>query len=36
MGNPDKALEVFRKLAQLDFAYRDINERINKLRQTGA
>jgi len=31
-GNNEKALEVFRKLAQLDFAYKDVSERINELR----
>ncbi len=30
----DKALEVYRKLAQLDFGYRDVSARVDKLRQT--
>ena len=31
----DKALEVYRKLAQLDFNYRDVSQRVEKLRKTG-
>jgi len=31
----DKALEVYRKLAQLDFNYRDVSHRVEKLRKTG-
>jgi tetratricopeptide (TPR) repeat protein len=31
-GKEDKALEIYRKLAQLDFAYRDIRQRVDKLR----
>ncbi len=31
-GDTEKALEVFRKIAQLDFAYKDVSKRIDKLR----
>jgi len=31
-GDTDKALEIFRKLAQVDFAYRDVSQRVDKLR----
>lgn len=31
-GNAEKAMELYRKIAQLDFAYKDIREQINKLR----
>ena len=33
-GNTEKALEIYRKIAQLDFAYKDIHQQINKLRGT--
>lgn len=32
-GQVDKALEIYRKLAQLDFGYKDIRKRIDKLRK---
>jgi tetratricopeptide (TPR) repeat protein len=32
-GDAQKALETYRKLAQIDFAYKDISERVDKLRQ---
>ena len=32
-GNSDKALELYRKIAQLDFAYKDIRQQIDKLRK---
>jgi len=32
MGQADKALEIYRKIAQLDFAYKDLGARITKLR----
>jgi tetratricopeptide (TPR) repeat protein len=32
MGQADKALEIYRKIAQLDFAYKDVSSRIGKLR----
>ena len=32
MGQADKALEIYRKIAQLDFAYKDLGARIAKLR----
>jgi len=31
-GETEKALEVYRKIAQLDFAYKDVSERVDKLR----
>ena len=31
-GNDEKALEIYRKIAQLDFAYKDIRQQIDKLR----
>ncbi|MBN1807018.1 MAG: hypothetical protein JW837_17350 [Sedimentisphaerales bacterium] len=31
-GNADKALEVFRKIAQIDFGYKDVSQRVDKLR----
>jgi len=33
-GDTDKALEIYRKLAQLDFAYKDVSQRVDKLRGT--
>lgn len=33
-GKTEKALEIYRKLAQLDFGYKDISQRVNKLRST--
>ena len=32
-GEKDKALEVFRKIAQLDFGYKDVSQRVDKLRK---
>jgi tetratricopeptide (TPR) repeat protein len=32
-GDTEKALEVYRKIAQLDFAYKDVSERVDKLRR---
>jgi len=34
-GEGEKALEIYRKIAQLDFAYKDIRKRIDALRGTG-
>ncbi len=34
-GDVEKALEIFRKIAQLDFAYKDVRQRIDELRKTG-
>ncbi len=34
-SQPDKALEVYRKLAQLDFNYKDVAQRVDKLRNKG-
>jgi tetratricopeptide (TPR) repeat protein len=31
-GAIDKALGVYRKIAQLDFAYKDVSERVDRLR----
>ncbi|MDD5063225.1 MAG: tetratricopeptide repeat protein [Phycisphaerae bacterium] len=31
-GNTEKALEIYRKIAQLDFGYKDIRQQIDKLR----
>ncbi|MHC4618988.1 MAG: tetratricopeptide repeat protein [Planctomycetota bacterium] len=31
-GDTEKALEIYRKLAQLDFGFRDVRERVAKLR----
>ncbi len=30
----DQALEIYRKIAQIDFAYKDVKDRIEKLRQS--
>jgi len=32
-GKKEQALELYRKLAQLDFAYRDVSQRVNNLRK---
>jgi tetratricopeptide (TPR) repeat protein len=34
-GQKEKALELYRKIAQVDFAYRDASKRVDKLRQEG-
>jgi tetratricopeptide (TPR) repeat protein len=31
-GNAEKAMELYRKIAQLDFAYKDVRQQIDKLR----
>jgi tetratricopeptide (TPR) repeat protein len=31
-GDKDKALEIYRKIAQYDFSYKDVSERVSKLR----
>lgn len=33
-GDGEKALELYRKIAQLDFAYKDVHKRIDKFRGT--
>lgn len=33
-GENDKALEIYRKLAQLDFNYKDVRKRVNDLRES--
>ncbi len=35
LGRADEALEIFRKIAQLDFGYKDVRSRIGALRQKG-
>ena len=32
-GEPDEALKIFRKIAQLDFAYKDVSKRVDSLRK---
>jgi tetratricopeptide (TPR) repeat protein len=32
-GDIDKALEIYRKIAQIDFAYRDVSQRVDNLRK---
>lgn len=34
-GNTAKALELYRKIAQVDFAYKDVSQRVDRLRQKG-
>jgi len=34
-GDAEKALQIYRKIAQLDFAYKDVHKRIDELRKTG-
>ena len=34
-GDTEKALEIYRKIAQLDFAYKDVRRRVDKLRKKG-
>ncbi|MHC4666632.1 MAG: tetratricopeptide repeat protein [Planctomycetota bacterium] len=34
-GDGEKALEIFRKIAQLDFGFKDVRQRVDKLRGTG-
>ena len=31
-GEPQKALDVYRKIAQFDFAYKDVSQRVDELR----
>ncbi|MCJ7729920.1 MAG: tetratricopeptide repeat protein [Sedimentisphaerales bacterium] len=35
-GETEKALEIYRRLAQLDFAYKDVSQRVDKLRGKNA
>ena len=35
-GDAGKALEIYRKLAQVDFAYKDVSQRVDRLRRKGA
>jgi len=32
-GNAGEALELYRRIAQIDFAYKDVRARINRIRQ---
>ncbi len=34
-GDAEKALEIYRKLAQVDFGYKDVSQRVDRLRQKG-
>jgi len=31
-GDADKALDIYRKIAQSDFSYKDVSQRVDKLR----
>jgi len=33
-GDASKALEIYRKIAQIDFAYKDVSQRVDKLRRS--
>jgi tetratricopeptide (TPR) repeat protein len=35
LGNNDGALEIYRKIAQIDFNYRDVSQRVDRLRKSG-
>ncbi len=34
-GQKDKALDIYRKIAQIDFAYQDVSQRVDDLRKKG-
>jgi tetratricopeptide (TPR) repeat protein len=34
-GDMEKALELYRKIAQVDFGYKDVSQRVDKLRESG-
>jgi len=34
-GQMENALELYRKIAQVDFAYKDVSQRVDKLRESG-
>jgi tetratricopeptide (TPR) repeat protein len=34
-GDSEKALEIYRRIAQIDFAFRDVRQRVDKLRSKG-
>ena len=34
-GDKEEALEIYRKIAQLDFAFKDVRQRVDKLRSKG-
>jgi tetratricopeptide (TPR) repeat protein len=31
-GNQEKALDIYRRIAQLDFGYKDVSDRVDRLR----
>ena len=33
-GDKEKALEIYRKIAQFDFGYKDVSQRVDKLRES--
>jgi tetratricopeptide (TPR) repeat protein len=35
-GQKEEALELYHKIAQVDFAYRDVSQRVDKLREEGS
>jgi tetratricopeptide (TPR) repeat protein len=35
LGKNDEALEIYRKIAQMDFGYRDVSKRVDRLRKNG-
>ncbi len=35
LGENDKALEIYRKIAQIDFGFRDVSKRVDRLREKG-
>ena len=35
-GQSDKALEIYRRIAQVDFGYKDVGDRVDRLRADGA
>jgi tetratricopeptide (TPR) repeat protein len=34
LGDREKALEIYRKIAQIDFGYRDVSKRVDRLRKS--
>lgn len=34
-GDTEKAIELYRKIAQMDFAYKDVRQRVDNLRKSG-
>ena len=35
LGKDAEALEIYRKIAQIDFNYRDVSKRVDRLRKSG-